>query len=84
MLNTLLNYLLPLYPLNPTAYPRYWIIVFTKSIGWVMAVATEPANNDKPNVCKYEGYQNLLNDPVVASIIFLYLYQIIIFIRMSI
>jgi hypothetical protein len=46
-----------------------------------MAVATEPANNDKPNVCKYEGYQNLLNDPVVASIIFLYLYQIIIFIQ---
>ncbi len=36
-----------------------------------MAVATVPANNDNAKVCIYEGYQNLLNDPVVASIILL-------------
>jgi hypothetical protein len=41
-------------------------------MGWVIAVATAPANSERPIACKYDGYQNLLNWAVVGSIIYLY------------
>lgn len=39
---------LHLYPRKPIPYARYCIIVLTKSIGCVIAVAIVPANNDNP------------------------------------
>jgi hypothetical protein len=48
------------------------MMVLTYSMGWVIAVATAPANSERPIACKYDGYQNLLNWAVVGSIIYLY------------